>query len=351
MSNLLYYGDNLDILRDKIRDESVDLCYIDPPFSSKRNYFQIYNNVGKEDVAQAQAFIDIWTWNELAIAGYQEITTNYQSRYTRQTIELMKGLRAVLGENPLLAYLVGMAQRVNEIQRVLKPTGSFYLHCDPTASHYLKLVLDSVFCPRSGDYLNEIVWKRTSAHSGAKRHGPVHDIILFYSKSEQFNWNVQYQPYDEQYVKSFFTHIDEKGRYWTRTDLTGPGVRNGDSSLPWRGYNPSASNRHWQPPSYFYEKYNALTGDNLANYELIVRLDKLDEIGLIHWPKKKNGVPKGKRLLEDAPGIPSQDVWTDIKGIHNISDERLGYPTQKPCLLYTSPSPRDRTRSRMPSSA
>ena len=333
MPNTLYYGDNLDILRRKLRDETVDLCYIDPPFNSKRNYFQIYNNIGKDDQAQAQAFMDTWTWNEFAIAGYGEIITNFEGRYTRQTIELLKGLKAVLGDNGLLAYLISMTQRVNEIQRVLKPTGSFYLHCDPTASHYLKLVLDSVFCPKGGDYLNEIIWKRTSAHSGAKRHGPVHDVLFFYSKSEQFIWNVQYEPYDERYVKSFFTHIDEKGRYWRRTDLTGPGLRKGDSCLPWQGYDPSAHGRHWQPPSYFYEKYQSLTNDDLAKYNLITRLDRLQEIGLIHWPKKKGGMPQGKRLLEDAPGIPSQDIWIDIKAIHNISDERLGYPTQKPEAL------------------
>lgn len=162
MTNTLLYGDNLDILRRKIKDETIDLCYIDPPFNSKRNYFQIYNNIGKDDAAQAQAFIDTWTWNELAVSGFQEVITNFEGRYTRQTIELLKGLKAVLGDNGLLAYLISMAQRVNEIQRVLKSTGSFYLHCDPTASHYLKLVLDSVFCARGGDYLNEIAWQRTT---------------------------------------------------------------------------------------------------------------------------------------------------------------------------------------------
>ena len=186
MANRLYYGDNLDILRRKLRDETVDLCYIDPPFNSKRNYFQIYNNVGKDDQAQAQAFMDMWTWNELAIAGYGEIITNHEGRYTRQTIELLKGLKAVLGEGSLLAYLISMTQRVNEIQRVLKPTGSFYLHCDPTASHYLKLVLDGVFCSRGGDFKNEIVWKRRAGNFSrvheATRFGTNTDSIFFYVK-------------------------------------------------------------------------------------------------------------------------------------------------------------------------
>ena len=210
MSNKLFYGDNLDILRRKIRDETVDLCYIDPPFNSKRNYFQIYNNVGKDDAAQAQAFIDTWTWNELAIAGYGEIITNHEGRYTRQTIELLKGLKAVLGEGALLGYLVSMTQRVNEIQRVLKQTGSFYLHCDPTASHYLKLVLDSVFCARGGDFKSEISWKRSSAHNDAKQGrrypGSIRDVIFFYTKSSEWIWNWQFSSYDETYILSLI-HI------------------------------------------------------------------------------------------------------------------------------------------------
>ena len=162
MNNLLYYGDNLDNLRRYISDESVDLCYIDPPFNSKRNYNQIYNNVGKEDLAQAQAFIDTWEWNELAIKGFSEIVDNYHGRFTSQTINLIIGLEKVLGMGSLLAYLVSMTLRVVEIHRVLKPTGSFYLHCDPTSSHYLKLILDSVFVRREGSFKNEIVWKRAS---------------------------------------------------------------------------------------------------------------------------------------------------------------------------------------------
>ncbi len=148
--NKLFYGDNLDNLRRKIKDETVDLCYIDPPFNSKRNYNQIYNNIGGEDRAQAQAFIDTWIWDEHAIAGHDEIISNARGRFQPQLVELMKGLHAVLGEGSLLAYLVSMALRVTEIHRVLKPTGSFYLHCDPTSSHYLKLVLDAVFCGGGG---------------------------------------------------------------------------------------------------------------------------------------------------------------------------------------------------------
>ena len=148
--NKLFYGDNLDILRKKVKDETVDLCYIDPPFNSKRNYNQIYNNVGSEDRAQAQAFVDTWTWDDLATAGYDEILANDEGRFPSQLVELIKGLHGVLGQGSLLAYLVSIALRVTEVQRVLKPDGSFYLHCDPTASHYLKLVLDAIFCSKGG---------------------------------------------------------------------------------------------------------------------------------------------------------------------------------------------------------
>src|SRR4051812_24083978 len=154
--NTLFYGDNLEIMRDRIEDETVDLCYIDPPFNSKRNYNQIYNNVGSEDLAQEQAFIDTWTWDDHAREGFPEIISNATGHCTVAIVELIKGLRNVLGEGGLLAYLVSMTRRILEIHRVLKKTGTFYLHCDPTASHYLKLVLDAVFCPNGGSYLNEI---------------------------------------------------------------------------------------------------------------------------------------------------------------------------------------------------
>jgi DNA modification methylase len=190
--NELYYGDNLDVLRRKVGTETVDLCYIDPPFNSKRNYFQIYNNQGSEDRAQAQAFVDTWNWGDEAIEGLEYILDLErlngkagETRWTAQTVELIRGLEKVLGRGSLLAYLVHMALRIVEIHRVLKPTGSFYLHCDPTASHYLKLVLDAVFCGQGGDFVNEIIWKRYGAHNdvgqGSQHYGRVSDTVLFYS--------------------------------------------------------------------------------------------------------------------------------------------------------------------------
>ena len=158
MKNTLYYGDNLDVLRKYIQDETIDLCYIDPPFNSKRTYNQIYKNLGQEDKGQAQAFIDTWTWDMRAENGFVEIVSNYKRVFTEQSINLMIGLERVLKKGSLLAYLVSMTVRIAEIYRALKPSGSFYLHCDPTASHYLKLILDSIFCADKGEYQNEIVW-------------------------------------------------------------------------------------------------------------------------------------------------------------------------------------------------
>jgi len=184
--NKLFYGDNLGILRCRgkgsIKDDSVDLCYIDPPFNSKRNYNQIYNNVGKEDRAQAQAFTDTWTWDDLANAGYSDLLANAEGRFQPQLVELIKGLHAVLQKGSLLAYLVSVSLRITEIHRVLKPTGSFYLHCDPTSSHYLKLVLDAIFCSQGGNFVNEIIWGYSIGGKSQNAFGRKHDVIFFYAK-------------------------------------------------------------------------------------------------------------------------------------------------------------------------
>lgn len=182
MKNKLFYGDNLEVLRE-IKSETVDLCYIDPPFNSKRNYNQIYNNIGKEDRAQAQAFIDTWTWDTDANFALAEIDF-HNKKYSIKTVQLIKGLHEVLGKGSLLAYLLSMTQRITEIHRVLKSTGSFYLHCDPTASHYLKLVLDSIFCTQGGDFQNEIVWCYSIGGKSKTKFGRKHDVILFYTKSK-----------------------------------------------------------------------------------------------------------------------------------------------------------------------
>jgi site-specific DNA-methyltransferase (adenine-specific) len=182
--NRLYYGDNLDVLRQKIHDETVDLCYIDPPFNSKRNYNQIYNNIGGEDRAQAQAFTDTWTWDEHANEGLAEILANDHGRFSARTVDLIRGLQPVLKKDSLLAYLVSMTLRIVEIHRVLKQTGSFYLHCDPTASHYLKLVLDSIFVAKGGEFRNEIIWHYLKWSVKQVQFVRNHDVVFFYSKSD-----------------------------------------------------------------------------------------------------------------------------------------------------------------------
>jgi DNA modification methylase len=182
--NALYYGDNLEVLRKYIGTETVDLCYIDPPFNSKRTYNQIYNNIGSEDRAQAQAFIDTWIWDAQANQGFSQILGNDSGRFSTQTVDLLKGLQPVLGKGSLLAYLVSMTLRITEIHRVLKRTGSFYLHCDPTSSHYLKLVLDTIFVGSGGDCRNEIIWHYLKWSIKQRQFVRNHDVIFLYSKSD-----------------------------------------------------------------------------------------------------------------------------------------------------------------------
>ena len=332
--NSLWYGDNLTIMQN-MRKHSVDLIYLDPPFNSKQTYNLIYKSMtGKPVPDQAEAFCDTWEMDpqKEQIAKSMPVLMRehgVQDFYVEFWRLWMNALRHA--NRPLMAYLVYMVQRMLHMKSLLRPGGSIYLHCDPTASRYIKIMMDGIFGQEN--FQNEIIWKRTSAHSGAKRYGPVHDVILFYSGSSDFTWNPQYGEYDQTYVDAFFNHKDDDGRRWQRTDLTGPGARKGDSGLPWRDYDPTMRGRHWQPPSYFYDKYERLTGNSLAGFDLITRLDKMDEQGLIHWPKKAGGMPRGKRFLEDAPGVPLQDIWTDIKPIHNMASDRLGYPTQKPISL------------------
>ena len=236
-------------------------------------------------------------------------------------------MRSFLGDNDMMAYLTMMAQRMAEFHRVLKDTGSIYLHCDPTASHYLKLLMDSVFGPQN--FRNEIVWKRTSAHNSASRYGPNHDIILFCSRSQTYTWNQVFQKYDESYIQNFYRHVDEKGRY-RLSDLTGAGVRYGDSGEPWRGVNPTEVGRHWAVPRAALLESSDEPVDNLTSQQ---KLDLLDQMGIVYWPP--NGrVPQRKRYLDESkPEMPVQSTWTDISPIGAQARERLGYPTQKPEAL------------------
>ena len=318
--NELYYGDNLDVLRRKIASASVDLCYIDPPFNSKRNYFQIYNNQGGEDRAQAQAFVDTWNWGDEAIEGIEYILdierlngSVGQTRWTEQTVELIRGLEKVLGRGSLLAYLVHMTLRIVEIHRVLKPTGSFYLHCDPTASHYLKLVLDAVFCGQGGDFVNEISWRRTTAKSdhaqGATHFPRVRDIIFRYAKRTDTKvYHQQFADYSEAYIASKYASLDENGRRYMLDNLTGPGGASKGNAY----YEVMGVSKYWR-----YSKAN---------------MERLIAEGRIVQPKP-GGVPRYKRFLDEMPGVAVSDDWDDIRPINSQAQERLGYPTQKPEAL------------------
>jgi site-specific DNA-methyltransferase (adenine-specific) len=310
-NNTLFYGDNLEVLRKYIKDETIDLCYIDPPFNSKRNYNQIYNNIGGEDHAQAQAFIDTWIWDQDASTGHIEIQANEMGRFTPQAVDLITGLEKVLKKGSLLAYLVSMTLRITEIQRVLKDTGSFYLHCDPTASHYLKLVLDAIFIAKGGDYKNEIIWPRTNSHNIASKYfSRVQDTIFFYTKTDKYTWNPPYTDYSPQQLKRY-TRDPETGRMVTGQDLTMTG--NAHRNFTWRGTTPPPQ-RGWG-----------------------FQLEQLEELwtqGMIL--KKQDGTPRldGRKVfLDEKKGKPLGSIWDDIERIGNTSGERLGYPTQKPEAL------------------
>ena len=304
MTNTLYYGDNLLVLRDHIPDESVDLVYLDPPFNSNATYNVLFKEQsGEASPAQIKAFTDTWEWTLEAERTYErEIMLNPATPVNVK--EMISAFRQFIGSNAMMAYLVMMAPRLVELHRVLKPTGSLYLHCDPTASHYLKILLDAVF--GNASYRNEAIWKRQSAHSDARGYGSVHDTILFYVKSEDFTWNQSFQPYDPAYVQQYYRYEDPDGRQFMSGDLGAAGLQGGGYEYEWKGVV-----RVWRVP--------------------IATMERLDGEGRIFYTR--NGIPRIKRYLDESKGNPVQDVWTDIESLRSWHQERLGYPTQKPEAL------------------
>ena len=307
-ANALYYGDNLDVLPRYIADESVDLVYLDPPFNSNANYNVLFaEKDGTRSAGQIEAFTDTWHWDQAAVADY-EATVERGGRVA----DALVAMRTFLGGSDMLAYLSMMAPRLVELRRVLRPTGSLYLHCDPTASHYLKLLLDAVFGP--ANFRAEIIWKRTTAHSdskqGRKLPGRIHDVLLFYSRGDDWTWNTIFTDYDESYVASHYRfEEDGTGRRFRKADLTAakPG---GDTSYDWKGVLPY-SGRFW-----------AYSREHMEQFEADGRL--------IYT---RTGMPELKRYLDEMPGVSLQDLWTDIDAINARAAERLGYPTQKPLAL------------------
>ncbi|MFN4058809.1 MAG: site-specific DNA-methyltransferase [Roseinatronobacter sp.] len=298
MANHLYYGDNLRVLRESIRDDSVDLIYLDPPFNSNASYNVLFKGPeGTESAAQIEAFDDTWHWNDSAESAYADVMRAGNANAS----EMLRAMRTFLGENDMMAYLAMMAVRLLELHRALKPTGSIYLHCDPTASHYLKILLDAVF--GKDKYRNETTWKRTSAHSDGGRYGRNTDIIFFYTKGAAWTWNNVYTPYDAKYVARF-RNTDPDGRKWTDADATAKGLNGG-------GYEYKGVTSLWRYP--------------------LATIQRLDEEGRLHFTGK--GGIRLKRYLEDGKGVPLQALWDDIPPINSQSAERLGYPTQKPVAL------------------
>ena len=300
--NKLHFGDNLPILRDNIPSESVDLIYLDPPFNSNATYNVLFReHDSSESAAQIQAFDDTWQWSIEAERQYEEVVT----QGPRKLADMLQAMRQFLGQNDMMAYLTMMAPRMVELHRVLKPTGSIYLHCDPTASHYLKLLLDAVFGPTN--FRNEIIWKRTSAHSDAKAMGRTHDVLLLYSKaSSSFLWNSQYQDYDPEYIRTHYRYRTDDGRVYRTDNLTATGLSGGGYQYDWQGVV-----RIWRAPRETMQRWH-------------------DE-GRIRYTR--NGVAEYIRYLDEMPGVPLQDVWADIPPINPQAKERLGYPTQKPEAL------------------
>jgi len=301
LENVLYYGDNLDILRQYVQDETVDLIYLDPPFKSNQDYNILFaEKNGSQSAAQIRAFEDTWQWDRAAAQAYEQVV-----EAGGRAAEAMIAFRKFLGGNDMLAYLSMMAPRLKELRRVLKPTGSIYLHCDPTASHYLKMLMDAVFGPVN--FKNEIVWKRTSAHSDSGACGKTHDVIFLYGKGpKKSTWNRSFQKYDEEYIQSHYRYIDKNGRRYRTDNLTAMGLSGGGYGYEWHGVT-----RIWRCP--------------------IETMEQLDRDGRIRYTN--TGTAEFIRYLDEMPGVPVQDLWIDLPPINSRAKERLGYPTQKPEAL------------------
>ncbi|HEX8527795.1 DNA methyltransferase [Allosphingosinicella sp.] len=306
MTNKLFYGDNLDVLREQIASESVDLIYLDPPFNSNANYNILFKSkTGDGSDAQIEAFEDTWHWNDKAEDAFDQVIRSGNT----DAAELLRAMRGFLGENDMMAYLAMMAIRLIELHRVLRPTGSLYLHCDPTASHYLKLLLDGVFGPKF--FRNEITWKRTHAHGDSRlRYASVTDTIFFYSKADRTTFNRAHMRYPEAYLAKYYRYADTDGRRYQLVSLRSPSPR----------------------PNLTYEYKGVAPHPNgwAVSRE---KMEQLDREGRLRFPDKLGQTIREKYFLDEMPGVPVSDLWDDIPPINSQAQERLGYPTQKPLAL------------------
>jgi len=308
--NKLYYGDNLEILRKYIPDDSVDLIYLDPPFNSQRAYNVIFQDqTGKEPASQIQAFEDTWTWGPDTEDAFDAIMAG---KYPLELKDMMKAFKEFMGMTNLMAYLTMMAIRLVELRGVLKDTGSLYLHCDPTASHYLKVLLDQVF--GITNFRNEIIWKRKTGRGEtshkSKRYGTCTDILLYYSKSPSAPLKSIYGKSDPDYIEKFFRFTDKHGRKYRIDNLASPSPRP-NLMYTYKGY---------EPPK---------TGWAISKG----KMEQWDKEGRLHFPKKKSGRIQRIRYLDELEGQQIQNLWDDIGAISSHAKERLGYPTQKPLAL------------------
>ena len=332
--NRLYYRDNLTVLRGCIGDESVDLIYLDPPFNSQSTYNVLFRSTaGEQSRAQIEAFDDTWHWGDEAELAFDGVINSGSS----DAAEMLRAMRGFLKETDMMAYLAMMAVRLVELHRVLKPTGSIYLHCDPTASHYLKILLDAVFGVEN--YRNEISWRRSSAHNdtkqGSKKCGNIRDTIFFYSKSDSWTWNPQYTAYSEEYTESMYRFVDgEPGRRYRKGDLTAAKV-GGDTRYEWRvrritggEWLADLENEYLSPKEGweytgvlpYGKRIWAYSKENMKQYSLDGRI-----------VYSESGMPNYKRYLDEMAGVALQNDWNDIKLASG--SESLGYPTQKPLAL------------------
>jgi site-specific DNA-methyltransferase (adenine-specific) len=309
--NRLYYGDNLDVLRRHVESDSVDLVYLDPPFNSNASYNVLFaEKSGKQAASQIKAFEDTWTWDEGAARAFEEVV-----EAGGRVSQAMQAFRTFLGDTDMLAYLAMMAPRLVELRRVMKDTASIYLHCDTTASHYLKMLMDAVFGPQN--FRNEITWKRRVGSSSSvhksNRFGICTDIILFYAKTSEATFVPQYAKDSEEYqryVAERFKFVDENGRMFRTDNLANP-ARRPNLIYEYKGYKPPANG--W-----------AISKE---------KMEQWDREGRLYFPKKKEGRIARKRFLDELKGMPIQNLWTDLAEINSQAQERLGYPTQKPEAL------------------
>ena len=307
--NRLYYGDNLEVLQRYIKDESVDLVYLDPPFNSRQDYNVLFaEKDGSQSSSQIHAFEDTWEWNLEAQRAYEQIVEK-----GGRVADALRAFKTFLFNSDMMAYLAMMAPRLVELRRVLKETGSIYLHCDPTASHYLKILMDAVFGPQF--FSAELIWKRTNARGTTGNWPRMHDVILYFRKGNESLYNSLKVKADKAKMPhTLITGTD--GEKYQTYELTAPGItKDGDSGLEWRGFNPSRFGRHWA---------NA-KGER----------DGWDKLGLIHWPKEE-GFPRRRDKNPFDPEsreVTVGDVWIDIDRLNQTAKERLGYPTQKPEAL------------------